>query len=119
MLNTNTVKAKDPNEQYKQFLREVTDDRGRTTVLSTVPLRNVNTNKVRPRAFALDPAVLNRALNKDRRPATGFPPLQTADMRDIEDNRKRLAVAAQKKAAAAKVVAKSPAKAVKGRKRAK
>jgi hypothetical protein len=99
-LSTNTVKPKDPNAGFTRFLREVTDDRGHTTVLSTIPLKQLSTNTVKPKEFKFDPTVAARALNRGQRPEKGFAPLQTADMRDIEDNKKRLAISAEKKAAA-------------------
>ena len=100
MLSTNTVQPKDPNAKFARFLKEVQDDQGHVTVQSRIPLRHVTTNEVQPKKFQFDPTLAEKALNKGRRPEGGFRPLQTADMREIEDNKRRIALAAEKRAAA-------------------
>jgi hypothetical protein len=117
IISTNTTKVKE-NHSFDRFLKEETDARGRTTIVSSIPLRQVNTDKVRPRqAFAaIDPAFMDKALNKGRRPEKGFGPLQTSDLRGIEDNKKRLVLMAERKAQAARAKVAEPEKAKKARK---
>lgn len=98
MISTNETKPK-PNNENQQYLKEVTDERGNITVISSIPEKVITTNdkNAKPKEFAFTQREFPGVKKMETRNTKGMF-LTTSNMEQISRNARRLAIMAKVKA---------------------